>query len=106
MELLVKSCIPFPRKLYNITRILRNVEEVELYFPGFKAFIVATEQEIPVPTDKIRRKEYYSGKQKRQTVKTQYMVNKKVEILYKSKHHTNGRQHDYTVYKDEHPVTP
>ena len=33
------------------------------------------------------------------------MVNKKGKILHKSKH-KKGRQHDYTVYKDEHPITP
>ncbi len=102
---LVKSCIPLPQQLYNITRRLRTVQEVELYFPGFKAFIDSTEQEIPVPTDKKRRKEYYSDKKKKHTVKTQYMVNKKGKILHKSKH-MKGRQHDYYVYKDEHPITP
>ena len=106
IEPIVKSCIPLPQKLYNITRRLRTVEEVELYFPGFKAFIDATEQEILIPEDKKRKKEYYSGKKKRHTVKTQLMVNKKGEILHKSKHHKKGRQHDYKVYKDEHPVTP
>ena len=105
MEPIVKSCIPLPQQLYNITRRLRTVQEVELYFPGFKAFIDSTEQEIPVPTDKKRRKEYYSGKKKKHTVKTQYMVNKKGKILHKSKH-MKGRQHDYSVYKDEHPITP
>ena len=34
MEPIVSSCIPLPQKLYNITRRLRTVEEVELYFPG------------------------------------------------------------------------
>ena len=35
------------------------------------------------------------------------MVNKDGEILlYKSRHHKKGRKHDYSVYKDEHPVTP
>ena len=29
MEPIVKSCIPLPQKLYNITRRLRTVEEVE-----------------------------------------------------------------------------
>ena len=106
MEPIVKSCIPLPQKLYNITRRLRNVEEVELYFPGFKAFIDSTEQEIPVPTDKTRRKDYYSGKKKRHTVKTQLLVNKKGEILHKSNKHKKGRQHDYTVYKDDYPTTP
>lgn len=106
MESIVKSCIPLPQKLYNVTRRLRTVEEVELYFPGFKAFIDSTDQEIPVPVDKTIRKEYYSGKKKRHTVKTQYMVNKKGEILHKSRHHKKGRQHDYTVYKDDRPLTP
>ncbi len=47
MEPVVTSCIPLPQKLYNITRRLRTVQEVELYFQGFKAFIDSTEQEIP-----------------------------------------------------------
>ena len=36
------------------------------------------------------------------------MVNKEGKILlYKSNHHKKGRrQHDYTVYKKEHPITP
>ena len=33
IELLVKRCIPLPQKLYNITRRLRTVEEIEKYFP-------------------------------------------------------------------------
>lgn len=108
IEPLVKRCIPLPQKLYNLTRRLRTVlEEVEKYFPEFKAFIDITEQEIQRPKDKKRKKDYYSGKKKRHTVKTQLMVNKEGEILYKSRHHKKGRrQHDYTVYKDEQPITP
>jgi len=37
IEPLVKRCIPLPQKLYNITRRLGNVEEVEKYFPEFKS---------------------------------------------------------------------
>ena len=105
MESVVKSCIPLPQKLYNITRRLRNVEEVEIYFPGFKAFIDSTEQEIQRPKDKRKRKNYYSGKKKRYTVKTQYLVNKEGTILHKSKS-KKGRKHDYPVYKNEHPIIP
>lgn len=69
MEPVVKSCIPLPQKLYNITRRLRTVlEEVEIYFPGFQAFIDSTEQEIQRPKNKKRKKEYYSGKKKKHTV--------------------------------------
>ncbi len=46
IEPLVKKCTPLPEKLYNITRRLRTVQEVQTYFPDFKAFIDATEQEI------------------------------------------------------------
>jgi hypothetical protein len=46
IEPLVKRCIPLSQKLYNITRRLRTVQEVEQYFPEFKAFIDITEQEI------------------------------------------------------------
>jgi len=77
IEPVVKNCILLPSKLYNITRRLRTVQEVELYFPGFKAFIDCTEQEIQKPKNKRKRKNYYSGKKKKHTVKTQYMVNKK-----------------------------
>jgi len=48
-------CVPLPRKLYKRTRRLRTIDEVEEYFPGFKAFIDATEQEIPRPENKRRR---------------------------------------------------
>jgi hypothetical protein len=106
IELLVKRCIPLPQKLYNITRRFRTVQEVEKYFPDFKAFIDVTEQEIQKPKDRNKKRQYYSGKKKRHTVKTQYMVNKEGEILYKSNHHKKGRQHDYSVYKDEQPQTP
>ena len=46
-------------------------------FPGFKAFLDATEQEIPRPHGKRKRKTHYSGKRKKHTVKTQLAVNKK-----------------------------
>jgi hypothetical protein len=56
MEHLVSSCIPLPQKLYNLTRRLRTVQDVELYFPGFKVFIDSTEQEIQRPKNKIKEK--------------------------------------------------
>lgn len=90
MEPVVKSCIPLPQKLYNITRRLKTVEEVEIYFPGFQAFIDSTEQEIQRPKNKKRKKEYYSGKKKKHTVKIQYMVNKEGTILHKSNQHTRN----------------
>ena len=46
LEPLVKLCIPLPKKLYKRTRRLRTIDEVEEYFPGFKAFIDSSEQEF------------------------------------------------------------
>jgi hypothetical protein len=70
------------------------IDEVEKYFPGFKAFIDSSEQEIPRPTkNKRKRKSYYSGKKKKHTtIKTQYMVNGEGTILHKTGH-DRGRIH-------------
>ncbi len=105
LEPLVKQCVPLPKKLYNGARRARTIEEVEQYFPELKAFIDSTEQEIPRPKDKRRRKSYYSGKKKKHTVKTQYMVNKDGLVLHKTGHE-RGRKHDYSIYKENHPETP
>jgi hypothetical protein len=86
--------------------MLRTPEEIEQYFPGFIAFIYSTEQQqISRPTDKDRRKTYYSGKKKRHTVKNQFMVNNHGYILHK-RDHKKGRRHDYDVYKKNHPLVP
>jgi hypothetical protein len=106
IEPLIKLCIPLPKKLYKRTRRrARTIDEVEEYFPGFKAFIDSTEQEIPRPKNKRKRKSYYSGKRKKHTVKTQYMVNSEGIILHKTGH-KQGRVHDYEIFKNNHPTTP
>ena len=105
LESLLKECIPLPKKIYKRTKRLRTIDEVEQYFPGFKAFIDSTEQEIPRPKNNRKRKSYYSGRKRKHTVKTQLMVNTGGLILHKTGHR-NGRKHDYDIYKRNHPVTP
>ena len=106
LESLLKGCIPLPKKIYKRTKRLRTIEEVEQYFPGFKAFIDSTEQEIPRPKNKRKRKSYYSGRKRKHTVKTQLMVNTEGLILHKTGHR-NGRKYDYDIYKHNHPtITP
>jgi DDE superfamily endonuclease len=105
LEPLIKLSVPLPRKLYKRTRRARTIDEVEEYFPGFKAFIDSSEQEIPRPENKRKRKSYYSGKKKKHTVKTQYMVNSEGTILHKTGH-DRGRMHDYEIFKNNHPITP
>ena len=91
---MVRRCLPIPQKTYNVTKRLQTPEEVEQYFPGLLAFTDSTEQQIPRPVDKDRRKMYYSGKEKRHTIKNQLMVNKNGYILHKAAH-KKGRRHDY-----------
>jgi hypothetical protein len=105
IESLIKQCLPIPDKFYNITKRLKTLDEVEQYFPGFLAFTDSTEQQIPRPINKERKKEYYSGKKKKHTVKTQLMVNNCGFIIHKVRH-KKGSRHDYDIYKYNHPVTP
>ena len=57
IEGLVRKCVPIPQKTYNITKRLQTPEEVEQYFPGLLSFTDCTEQQIPRPEDKRRRKD-------------------------------------------------
>lgn len=73
LEPLIERCIPLPKKLYRRTRRLRTIGEVEEYFPGFKAFVDSTEQEIPRPKNKKKRKERTTTQVKRRN--TQSRIN-------------------------------
>ncbi len=86
-------------------KTLKTPDEIEQYFPGFLSCIDCTEQHIPRPADKKRKKIFYSGKKKRHTVKTQLMVNIMALSFHKTDH-KKGRRHDYDIYKKNHPVTP
>jgi len=105
LEPLVTQVLPLPRKLHQRTRRLGTLDEVEALFPGFKAFLDATEQEIPRPGAKGKRRTHYSGKKKRHTVKTQITVNGDGLIVHKTPH-ARGSRHDYGLFKWRHPRLP
>jgi len=105
LEPLVKEVLPIPKKLHDKARRLQTLEEIEAMFPEFKAFLDATEQEIPRPKDKRKRKTHYSGKKKRHTVKTQLTVNPNCLIVHKTGH-VKGSMHDYALFKRSHPHLP
>jgi len=105
LEPLVKEVLPLPRKIHQRARRLGTLDEVEALFPGFKAFLDATEQEVPRPRAKAKRKTHYSGKKKRHTVKTQITVNADGLILHKTPH-ARGSRHDYALFKWRHPRLP
>jgi hypothetical protein len=105
LEPLVKEILPLPQKLHDKAKRLQSVEEIEEMFPGFKAFTDATDQEIPRPKNKQKRRTHYSGKRKRHTLKTQLTVNSRGLIIHKSRH-VRGSTHDYALYKRSHPRLP
>ena len=105
LEPLAKDILPLPQKLHEKAKRLQSIEEIEAMFPEFKAFTDATEQEIPRPKNKTKRKTHYSGKKKRHTVKTQLTVNYRGLIIHKTRH-VKGSTHDYALYKHSHPKLP
>jgi hypothetical protein len=105
LEPLVREVLPLPEKQYEKVRRLQSIDEIEAMFPGFKAFLDATEQEIPRPKNKRKRKTHYSGKKKKHAVKTQITVNKAGLIVHKTTHAV-GSTHDYTLFKHNHPRLP
>ncbi len=105
LEPLVKEALPLPSKIHEGATRLGALDEVEALFPGFKAFLDATEQEIPRPSDRAKRRTHYSGKKKRHTVKTQITVNADGLILHKTPH-ARGSRHDYALFKWRHPRLP
>jgi hypothetical protein len=64
LEPLVSEVLPLPKLEHDKIRRLETVDEIEAMFPGFRAFLDATEQEIPRPHGKRKRKTHYSGKKK------------------------------------------
>jgi hypothetical protein len=97
--------LPTPIKQHQKIQRLQTLREVEALFPGFEAFIDATEQEIPRHKNKHKRKIHYSGKKKRHFVKTQLTVNKQGLIVHKSPH-AKASTHDYVLYNYSHPNLP
>ena len=55
IERLIRKCLPIPQKIYNLTKRLQTLDEIEQYFPGFISFIDSTEQQIPRPVDKKKQ---------------------------------------------------
>ena len=106
IEALIRQFTHSSKDLQHNQEAQTTKEEVEKYFPGFMAFIDCSEQELPRPKDKLRRKLYYSGKKKKHIVKNLYAVNQKGLIIYKSKHKQIGREHYYKIYKKNHPKLP
>ena len=76
-----------------------TLEELLGKHPEFEEiFIDATEQELPKPKDRERRKELYSGKRKRHTAKMQVVSTKNKLILHLCRH-VPGRVSDHLLLR-------
>ena len=91
-----KFILPEPRKGKKIT----TLEELKEIIPDLDEILVdGTEQSIPRPERKAKRKKYHSGKKKRFTIKTQITTNKRGLIIHLTRA-SPGRKHDYAVFKE------
>ena len=75
LEPAVKCSIPIPTKKYADSKKLKTIQELQQFFPELIAITDGTEQQIPRPKDKRKRKSHYSGKKKKHTVQNQITIN-------------------------------
>src|SRR5215216_2129293 len=79
-------------------RRIGTLEELLKEHPEFEEiFVDGTEQELPKPKDKGRRKDLYSGKRKRHTVKVQVVSTKRL-VLHLCRH-VPGRVSDHLLLR-------
>ena len=78
---------------------ITTIEELKKLFPDLDDILAdATEQVIPRPEKKRKRRPYHSGKKRKFTVKTQIATTRKGYIVHVSPT-VGGRTHDYKLFK-------
>lgn len=105
IEPAVRQSVPIPSRLYMNSKKINDMQQLQESFPELIAITDGTEQPIPRPKDRQKRKTHYSGKKKRHTLKNQITVNQKGEIIHKPPH-SPGRKNDYAILKIKHPKLP
>lgn len=90
---LFASNAPKPRKRIG------TLDELFQKHPEFREVLIdATEQEVPKPKDKVKRRENYSGKKKRHTLKTQVTTSRNGLLLHVSRS-ISGKVNDLTLLR-------
>lgn len=78
---------------------IRTIEELLTAYPDLEEVLLdATEQKIPRPQNKKKRKSHHSGKKQAFTIMTQALTNKDGLMLHVSSPMA-GRRHDVTLFK-------
>ena len=72
LEHAVKKSIPIPTKKYADSKKLKSLDDIQQFFPELIAITDGTEQPIPRPKNRIKRKTHYSGKEKTHHTKPNY----------------------------------
>ena len=103
LEPTVKQSIPIPSKKYADVKKINNMVQLQEIFPELIVITDGTEQSIPRPKNKRKKKTHYSGKKKKHTIKNQITINLNGEIIHKPPH-SPGRRNDYAILKIKHPV--
>jgi hypothetical protein len=102
----LKEVLPLPMQEELLTPAVQKqakkrigtLEELLETYPEFKEILVdATEQDVPKPKHKLARKQRYSGKKKRHTLKSQVAVSHRL-VLHLSRH-VPGSVHDFSLLR-------
>jgi hypothetical protein len=102
----LKAVLPVPMQDELLTpsvqahakKRIGTLKELLEVYPEFKEILVdATEQEVPKPKDKLARKQRYSGKKKRHTLKSQVAVSNRL-VLHLSRS-VAGSVHDFSLLR-------
>lgn len=102
---LFEAFLPLPEKIMPKREKLERFDELLKWYPGLRVVVDVTEQGIRRPVDKEKQREYYSGKKKRHTIKTQIMANKNGLIL-ETFGGVAGSQHDFQIFQNSGVAPP
>ena len=103
LEPAVKQSIVIAAKKYADSKEINGMQELQEFFPELVAITDGTEQPIPRPKNKKKRKARHSGKKKKHAVQNQIAINPDGITIHKSAH-SPGSHHDYRIYKSKHPT--
>ena len=98
----MKQLLPIPSKRYADSQKINSLQSLREFFPELITITDGTEQLIPRPTGKHKKRLTIQEK-KKHTVKNQITINLNGEIIHKPPH-SLGRRNDYGIYKIKHPI--
>lgn len=100
LEPVLRKKMKLPELKRERRKPISTLEELIYLYPEIVEFIGdATGQQIPRPKDKKKKKEYYSGKEKKHLVKTQLFIEKNRGIILEASPPFPGSWHDYQYFK-------